>query len=390
MDTGSHYSYFGQFVIMVLIQLGGLGYMTVTSFLLVMLFHKFSLRERLALKESLETPGYSDLNQFIVSILVVTMLFELFGAFLLFLAFIPQLSIAQAAWAAIFHSISAFNNAGFSIFPDNLMKYVGSPLVNFTIPMLIIFGGIGYQVIIELYLYLKSKLSLIVYRPCFTLNFHVVTRTTAALLIFGTVIIWILERKNPATLAHLSGGEQFLAAWFQAVTARTAGFNTVDNGKLTIASLLTTIALMFIGGSPGGTAGGIKTTTAWLLYAATKSALSAKDSVIAFGRAIPSSTLIKAIGITFASMLVVLLSTMVLVLKEHHQPFINLLFEVVSAFATVGLSTGVTPALSDTSKLTLIITMYVGRVNILLLMSSFIPSPKPSQLRYAEGQLLIG
>ncbi|MCC6931629.1 MAG: ATPase [Deltaproteobacteria bacterium] len=390
VDTGTYYTYFGQFIIMLLIQIGGLGYMTLTSFLIVMLFHKFSLKERLALKETLDTPGYSGINNFIVSILVVTALFEVIGVILLFFAFIQRMSWGKALWAATFHSVSAFNNAGFSIFSDNLMSYVSSPLVNFTVTMLIIFGGIGYQVIIEIYLYIKSKLELIVYRPCFTLNFNIVTRTTLFLLFFGTLVIWILERKNTGTMAHLSLGEQWMASWFQAVTARTAGFNTVDNGKLSIASLLATIALMFIGGSPGGTAGGIKTTTAWLLYAATKIALTAKDTVIAFERRIPSGLLIKAIGITVASMLVCLLSTMILVIKEHNQPFINLLFEVVSAFGTVGLSTGVTPILSDTSKLALIATMYIGRVNILLLMSAFIPKPDPSHVRYAEGQLLIG
>ena len=214
--------------------------------------------------------------------------------------------------------------------------------------------------------------------------------TTLFLLFGGTLAIWAIETRNPQTLGSLNISEQILAAWFQSVTARTAGFNTIDESKLTIAGMFVTVALMFIGGSPGGTAGGIKTSTARVLASCTYAILQGKESVILYRRQVPNSLLLKAIAVIFGSMMTVICGTIAISLADPQLNFINILFEVVSAFATVGLSTGITAGLTPFSKLVLIATMYIGRVGILLLISSVLGDPQPSTVSYPEESLLVG
>lgn len=390
VDTATHFSRFGQFVIMLLIQIGGLGYMTVTTFLLLLLGRRFGLKDKVAIQQSLDRRVLQGSTQVLQSIVATTLLFELTGAFLLLLVFVPDLGWAKGLWFAVFHSVSAWNNAGFGLFSDNLVGYRGSFLVNAVITGLIIFGGIGYEVILEFYVMIQERLRRQKMRTARTLNFQVAVSTTLILLFGGTLVIWAIESRNPQTLGSLNTYEQILAAWFQAVTARTAGFNTIDQSKLTIAGLFVTVALMFVGGSPGGTAGGIKTSTARVIASCTYAILQGKESVVLYRRQVPNTLLLKAIAVSFGSLVTVLCGTIAISIAEPKLNFITILFEVVSAFATVGLSTGITAGLTSFSKLVLIATMYIGRVGILLLISSVLGDPKPSTVSYPEESLLVG
>ena len=389
VDVGKFYSPVGQGFIALLAQVGGLGYMTATTFLLLLVGKRFSLREKIALQQSLDLPGLRGSVQLVRSIIATTLIFEITGIFALIPVFLEKYDWGHSIWLAIFHSVSAFNNAGFSLFPTNLMDYVRSPVLNFTITGLIIFGGIGYQVILEAFLWLRAKIGRRSDRIHFSLTFRVAVSTTIALLTIGTLAILLTEYQTP-TFQALSWPDRIMAAWFQSVTSRTAGFNTIDNGLMTATGLFVTIALMFIGASPGGTGGGIKTTTARLLGACTRTTLQGKEAIYLYRRQVPSSLIFKAVGVALGSMLTVIGSTALLSVTEKNFTFIQILFEAVSAFATVGLSTGITPKVTEVGRLILIATMYVGRVGILLLIAALVRSPKPSLVQYPEETLLVG
>jgi trk system potassium uptake protein len=391
VDTATYFSGVGQFVIMLLVQIGGLGYMTVTTFLLLLLGRRFGLKDKIAIQQSLDRRSLQGSNQILRSIVATTMIFELTGAFLLLLEFVPKVGWPKGLWFAVFHSISAWNNAGFALFSDNLVSYQGSLLLNMVITSLIIFGGIGYEVILELYLMLRERITSSSIRTTRSLNFRVAISTTIFLLLGGTLAIWLIEMRNAQTLGVLGTGQQLLAAWFQAVTSRTAGFNTIDVSKMTTAGLFITIALMLVGGCPGGTAGGIKTTTARILASSTYTVLQGKESVVLYRRQVPNTLILKAVGVTFGSIMTVVVATVVISLVEPPTlNFIQILFEVVSAFGTVGLSMGITADLTPVSKLVLVATMYIGRVGVLLLIAALLGDPKSTAIRYPEESLLIG
>ncbi len=390
VDVGKYYSFFGQLVLVLLVQVGGLGYMTATTFLLLLVGRKFGLRDKIAIQQSLDEPGLAGVVQLVKSIMATTFLFEISGVLLLMLRFVPDLGFREGFWSAIFHSVNSFNNAGFSLFSDNLIGYARSPLVNFTVTFLIIFGGIGYKVIMEMYMWLQCRLAKKSACLVFSLNYKIVTTTTFVLLTLGTVAFLATEYNNPNTFGPLGFGEKLMAAWFQSVTPRTAGFNTIDISKMTTAGLFITIALMFLGASPGSTGGGIKTTTVRVLYSCTKAVLQGKEEVYCYQRQIPLVLVLKAIGVAFGSLMVVIISTILIALSDPKLEFIQILFEAVSAFGTVGLSTGITASVSPFGKLMLIATMYVGRVGVLLLMGALLGDPKPSSVRYPEENLLVG
>jgi trk system potassium uptake protein len=391
VDTATYFSGVGQFVIMLLVQIGGLGYMTVTTFLLLLLGRRFGLKDKIAIQQSLDRRSLQGSNQILRSIVATTLIFELTGAFLLLLEFVPRVGWPDGLWFAVFHSVSAWNNAGFALFSDNLVSYQGSLLLNMVITGLIIFGGIGYEVILELYLMLRERITNSSIRTVRSLNFRVAISTTIFLLLGGTLAIWLIEMRNTQTLGVLGTGQQLLAAWFQAVTSRTAGFNTIDISKMTTAGLFITIALMLVGGCPGGTAGGIKTTTARILASSTYAVLQGKESVVLYRRQVPNTLILKAVGVTFGSIMTVVVATIVISLVEPPAlNFIQILFEVVSAFGTVGLSMGITADLTPVSKLVLVATMYIGRVGVLLLISALLGDPKSTSIRYPEESLLVG
>ena len=390
VDVGKFYSFWGQLFLTMLVQVGGLGYMTATTVLLLLIGRKFSLRDKITLQQSLDTPGIRGGLQLVQSIIAVTLLFELTGVFALIPIFSQTMSFQESVWQAIFHSVNAFNNAGFSLFSDNLMGYVKNPMVSIIIGLLIIFGGIGYQVILEGYLWLRTKFSRNREYISFSLTFCVATSTTIALIIFGTVFFWFTEFSNSETLGNLPIFDQFIGAWFQSVTTRTAGFNTIDNGKMTTTSIFITIALMFIGASPGSTGGGIKTTTARILASCTGAALQGRDQVNLYKLQVPNGLILKAIGVAVGSLFTVICSTGLLSLTDRNLNFISILFEATSAFGTVGLSTGITSSLSGSGRLIIIATMYIGRVGVLLLMAAIFTDTRTSLIKYPQESMLVG
>lgn len=390
VDPGTYFSFWGQLLILLLVQIGGLGYMTTTTFLILLIGKRFDLRQKVAIQQALDRPGMSGSSQIIRSIIATTIIFEITGIFLLLPAFVPDHGWSYGMWLAIFHSINSFNNAGFSLFKDNLIGYQTSLLVVFTVTGLIIFGGIGYQVILDMYLWLRDRLKRKTTFMVFSLDFKVAVSTTLLLLIVGTVAFFLIEIRNPETFGKFRFSDQLLLAWFQSVTPRTAGFNTIDIGKMSDAGLFITIALMFIGASPGGTGGGIKTTTLRVLTSCTKAILQGKEEVWLYERRIAITLILKAIGVVFGSLATVLSATVLISLTDPKLEFIQILFEVVSAFGTVGLSTGITGSISTAAKIVIIVTMYIGRVGVLLSMSAILGDPRPSRVHYPEGNLLVG
>jgi len=390
VDVGTYFSFWGQFILVSLVQIGGLGYMTATTFLLVLIGVKFGLRDKVAIQQALARTGLSNSADLIRSIIAVTLIFEITGVFLLLPVFAPQYGLDRGLWLAIFHSINSWNNAGFSLFKDSFIGYQSSFLLTVVVTGLIILGGIGYGVIFQLYLLLRDRIQRRTERVVFSLDFKVAISTTVILLIVGTVAFFLIEQRNPNTFGALSLQDKILAAWFQSVTPRTAGFNTIDIGKMTTAGLFLTIALMFIGASPGGTGGGIKTTTLRVLTSCTKAILQGKEDVLLYERQIPLSLILKAVGVLVGSIATVILATILIALSDPNLDFIQLFFEIVSAFATVGLSTGITASVSAAAKLVLIATMFIGRVGILLLIGAVLGDPRPTSIHYPEENLLVG
>ena len=390
VDTGSDFSFWGQLTILLLIQVGGLGYMMTTTFLILLLGRKFDLRQKFAIQESFDRPFLQGSNNLVRSIIATTLIFEITGIFLLLRTFVREYGWSKGLWYSVFHSISAWNNAGFSLFSDSLVSYRSSLGINLIIPALVIFGGIGYQVIIEMYLWLINRIKGKQERFCFSLNFKVVVSTTILLLLVGTIAFLLTEFNNPATLASFNFKDKLLAAWFQSMSTRTAGFNSIDLGNMTTAGLFITMGFMFIGASPSGTGGGIKTTTFRVLYNATKSVLQGKNDVILYQREVPSTLILKAVAVVFGTAASIVFVTILIASFDHQLTLLPILFEVISAFATVGLSTGITSAFSVASKVILVFAMYVGRVSILILIAAIIGDPKPTTLHYPEENLLVG
>lgn len=391
IDTGSYFSFWGELFLLCLIQIGGLGYMVTTTFLILLIGKKFDFRQKIAINDSFDRPFLQGSRNLIISIFATTFILESVAIICLFPVFANEYGIKQGLWLSIFHAISAWNNAGFSLFPDSLMGYQSSIPVNLVITGLIILGGIGYQVIIEFYFWILDKFNFKKHHKYeFSLNFKVVIVTTTALLIFGTMAFYITEYHNNNTFASLMTHEKVIASWFQSVTTRTAGFNSIDIGKMTTAGLFISIGLMFVGASPSGTGGGIKTTTLSILINSTRSVLRGQETVVMYQREVPASLILKATSVVFGSAITVIIMTLTISVLHPDFQFIDILFEVVSAFATVGLSTGITATLSVFGKLALVFTMYLGRVGVLLFMAAIVGDLRPSRIQYPEENLLVG
>ena len=370
IDTADHFTVFGQAVVAALIQIGGLGVTSVGMGLILAAGRQVGIKGRLLIKEALNVDSFKGMVRLVKAVLIMTLCFESAGMVLSFLVFVQDYSPLHALWISIFHSIAAFNNSGFDILGGlrNLIPYQSSILLNLTTCGLIICGGLGFLVMLDI----KRCRS---FRKL-TLHSKVVLTTTAALLIIGTLLLKATEEMT------------WLGAFFHSVSARTAGFSTYPIGELTNAGLFTLIILMFIGASPGSTGGGIKTTTFFILMQEVRSVFS-KRRPGAFHRTLPAEALPKAAVIALLSLLVVCCGTFLLCILEPGCTFIQLLFEVVSAFGTVGLSTGITPNLSVASKAVIILTMYIGRLGAFTLLSMWINREEPS-VRYTEESITIG
>lgn len=390
VDTGSYFSPFGEAVILLLIQVGGLGYMTATTILLLVLGRRLGLRDRLAIQQSMDKSELAGARSLVISIISLTLILEITGILVMMPVFTRDYGPGYGMWLSVFHSVSAYNNAGFSLFSDSLVRYARSPVINGIVTLLVILGGIGYQVITEAVIWIRDRIQRRRRRQVFSLHFKVVTSTTAVLLVIGTIVLLAAEYNNPATLGPVSFPIKLMVAWFQSVITRTAGFNSIDIGSMTGTSLFIVITLMYIGASPGSTGGGIKTTTARILLVCTRMVLQGQEEVLCYGRQIPASRVLKAVGVVVGSGLTVIGATTLISIGNPEFTFINILFEAVSAFATVGLSTGITADLSIGGKFVIIATMYVGRVGVLLFMGALLGDPRPSAVQYPEEDLLVG
>ncbi len=387
VDTSSHWSVFGETIIMLMIQVGGLGIMTFAALFALLLGKKIGLRERLILQESLNKINVSGVVRLVRQILLITLTIEGIGAIILFLRFLKEMPLSKAAFYGIFHSISAFNNAGFDLFGiltgkfSSLTSFTSDSIVTLTISSLFIIGGLGFIVVMQLSRTLRFKE--------WDLHTKTVLSVTAFLLGLSFVAIIIVEWSNPNTLGQLSWGDKILAALFQSATPRTAGFNTLDTAALRIPTQFLVIVLMFIGASPGSTGGGIKTTTFATYLSSTKATLQGKEDTTAFERRIPKELVSKASAILFISLSWVILVTFLLSISEQAD-FLTTLFETTSAFGTVGLSMGLTTSLSTTGKILIMLTMFLGRLGPLTLMYSIAKVKPQAKIRYPEDNLLVG
>jgi len=388
VDTSGALSLFGQLVVLVLIQAGGLGYMTISTVVAVALGRRMSITDRLALKEALNLDSMEGLVRFALTIFRVTAAFELAGAVLLAWRWWGELGPARAAYAGLFHSVSAFNNAGFSLFSTSLMAYRGDVVVNLTVAGLIICGGIGFLVLTDLGGFRRWT--------ALSLHTRVVLIATALLLGSGTAAVYALERGNPLTLGPLGAGEAWLAAFFQSATTRTAGFNTIDIGSLTHATLFLMMALMFIGAAPGGTGGGIKVSTLAVTVVALWATVRGRTDAVLFKRRLPQELVARAFFISLIAFLALNLVGATVLITER-QSLLPALFETTSAFGTVGLSMsapGAVTSLSGTfgagGKLLVAAMMFMGRVGPLTLAVAVVGRRSGERIRYPEGRVLIG
>jgi trk system potassium uptake protein TrkH len=391
VDTPHFWSPFGHGVILALIQVGGLGYMTVSTFIALLLRRRVSLRERLVLQKAVGMLTLEGVVRFLKRVLLITVLAEGIATVILTLRFSVEHSIGQAFFLGLFHAISAFNNAGFSLFSDNLAGYVADPVVNLTVVVSVILGGMGYLVINELLERRRERV-----RERLSVHTCLVLGTTAALLAGGVLLFLLLEWTNPKTLASLGIPERLLAASFQAVTPRTAGFNTVGIGVLRETTLFMFIVLMFIGASPGGTGGGIKTTTCGTVFVALWRRLRGDHEINLMGRRLPQKVLNDAFILSGLSFIYVIVVTLTLMVSEGHS-YLSTLFEVTSAFGTVGLSTGAPGLVTSLcslftafGKIAIAGTMLVGRIGPLTLGAALLSKEPAPSYRLLEEQVLIG
>ena len=386
IDTVTSYSVAGQVIIMLLIQFGGLGIMTLVTFGMAAVGQHVSLKFSIFAREDRPSHSSIGLLELIKYVLWITIIIESIGALAMFFVFraLPNFSTAKAIYYSIFHAVSSFCNAGFALFTDNLMSFDGSAAINLTITSLIIIGGIGFNTIVDLIYYFRSPV-----RYQLSLNTRIVLQVTAILLIAGTLLILLIEYNNEKTIANMSFPQKVMASYFQSVSTRTAGFNTIDNSRMMMPTILLCIILMFIGASPGGTGGGIKTTTAALLYKLISRVIYNDDQVVIYQKGVPKESVSKAMAVFTMSMVLVIIGTFALLFTEKGL-FVEILFEVVSAFGTVGLSLGLTGKLTTFGKLTISAIMFLGRVGSLTVVVSLAQSKPKINIRYPEEVVLIG
>ena len=388
VDTPNDLTTFGQLVVLTLIQLGGLGYMAITTVVGLALGRQLSLHERLTLQEALNVQTMEGLARFVLTVLKLTLAFELTGALILTVRWAGEHGIGQAAYYGLFHAISAFNNAGFALFSDSLIRYRGDWIVNLVITTLVICGGLGFVVLTEIGQVRQ-------YRR-FSTHTRLVITLTAALVIVTTAVIWFIERDNPSTLQPLGVSEALLASYFQAVTPRTAGFNTLDIGAMHHASLFLLILLMFVGAAPGGTAGGVKISTFSITVAVIWAMVRGAPEPTLLRRRIPSLLVARAFSICLIGFLALNVVAALLLVTEGRE-LLPTLFETTSAFGTVGLSMGEGSApvslaghFSGVGRLLVIAMMFMGRIGPLTLAVALARRREAARVRHPEGKFLIG
>lgn len=385
VDTGSFYSIFGQIVILILFQVGGLGYMTFIVLMSYILGRKPSWRTGATLQELFVGVSFGNMKKFVKLLFLFTFLFEFISAVLLSLYWIREFPLSRAIYLGIFHSVSVFCTAGFGLFSDSFSSYQGSIVINMIINITCMAGGIGFFILYDIQ-YLFSKIINRIRPRRLSLHSKLALTLSITLMVIGTGVIFISESR----LSSLPSGHRLLSSAFQSISASTTtGFNTINIGAMSSTSLFIIILLMFIGASPGGTGGGIKSTTFGVILLFTIALLRGREDVNIFGRRISPEVRNKAFVIGSMAILLVIFGTVILTFTEKAS-FLKVLFEVVSAFGTVGLSTGITPSLSIVGKIIISITMLIGRLGPLAIGFSLFGRPKRVAFRYPEGEVFVG
>lgn len=388
VDTGTHWTVLGQVIIALLIQVGGLGIMTMSTLFALLLGRKITLRERLIIQESLNQFDLEGIVRLTKNIIITTIIIEFIGALVFSTVFVPEYGLMKGIAFGVFHSITSFCNAGFDLIGEfrSFTPYVSNFIININAMLLIIIGGLGFSVWMDIYnAFIERNLKNI------TLHSKVVLSATAILIVAGAVLIFAMEINNPGTLKELPLHGKILASFFHSVSPRTAGYNTLDMTALTTPTKFMTVILMFIGGSPGSTAGGIKTATAAILVLTVIAVVKGQEDPEVFERHLPKYLVYRAIAVAAISLSLVVFVTMVLSITENAD-FLTLFFETTSAFGTVGLTLNYSPNLSWIGKLIISITMFAGRVGPLTLVLAFAKKAKRNKgnLKYPEDRIMVG
>jgi trk system potassium uptake protein TrkH len=389
IDPATSYSPFGQGILLLLIQMGGLGYMTLFTLGILLVGRRMSMRDRLALQLTAEQTGMGGVVKHVRRILAFTLLAEASGFLVLAALLVPAHGAGYGAWLAFFHAISAFNNSGLSLLPQGAVAFQHQPGVLVTLAALTIVASLGFNVVHEIRCRAMRRREEV--GPAWSPLAVIVLALTAAFLVGGTALFWVFEHANPRTLGPLGPGDQLANAFFMAVQPRSSGFNSVDTAALEGPTVMMFLIMMFIGGGPGGIAGGIKLTTFAIMLAAVWATLRGQADVTLPGlrRRVNEALVRKAFAVFFASVsYIVLMAALVDAIEPH--AFLPVLFEVTSAFGTNGLSIGITGHLGEPAKLLLVATMLIGRVGILSVMLSIFTARRPSAVRYGEEPLMIG
>lgn len=385
-DTGTYWSVFGKTVILMLIQIGGLGFMTMATSVAILLGKRIGLRNRMVMQEALNQFSLSGVIRLTRYVVIVTLLVELVGAIILAFRFVPDFGWSTGLFYSVFHSVSAFCNAGFDIMGNfsSMTGYVRDPLVNITIMMLIVIGGLGFAVLADFTRTNKIRQ--------WSLHTKLVLTVTFVLIVFGFVLIFILEFNNPKTMGDFTLIEKMIASLFHSITPRTAGFNTLDIASMKVPTRFLTMVLMFIGGSPGSTAGGIKTTTFGMMILSVIAVFRGSEHINFAHRRISRDSINKALAVIFISTFWIITMMFLLYVVESDLPMEAILFESLSAFGTVGLSMGITPSLNVLGKLIITIMMFFGRLGPLTIVIAISRrrSSKGDLLKYPEGKIIVG
>lgn len=386
VDTGSYFNTLGQSIVILLIQIGGLGFMTVTSILTIFIGKKFSLKNRLVMQESLNAFSLSGVIRLTKQIIFITFGIELLGALILSTQFVPRYGFERGMFLSVFHSISAFCNAGFDALGNgnSIVAYSGNSVIMLTFVALLTLGGIGFVVILELSKHRDFKR--------FSLHTKLVLVTNFVLLLAGFIILGALEWNNPHTLGNMNFGEKILNALFLSATPRTAGFAAIDYNAIRDSSALFTMILMFIGGSSGSCAGGIKTTTAAILFLNVRSTARGKSNPEVFYRSIGAETVSRANAVFSVALVIVFSFTMILFVTEEGKSLINIMFEVFSAYGTAGLSMSFSAKLSQIGKVVISMAMFMGRLGGLTVVLAVAQNQKRNlgNIKFPPDKVMVG
>ena len=394
LDTYAHWSFVGQFIILLLAQIGGLGVVSITTGVMLVIGQKVSLKDRLLIESAFNLSSLKGIIRFFKRIIIGTFLVEGIGAICYAFVFVPEFGWKKGIWASIFNGVSAFCNAGMDVIGANsLAPYVSNVWINIVTMILIILGGLGFVVwwdIIRVFKLVKNKKLPLkwIFNKC-TLQTKIVLTMTLVLILSGAICIFVLEYHNPETLGTLSFGDKILASFFQSVTTRTAGFFTISQKGLRDSTILICLVFMFIGGSPSGIAGGVKTTTIALLLIATKSIITGTEEAEIFNRSIPLKTIRKALAVVLISFLSLWIGTVAL-LAVSGGSLSDVAFEMTSAVATVGLTRGFTSSLNTIGKLIVIVGMYLGRIGPISLAIAIQGKKKKGLASFAKEDVTVG